>query len=107
RLVHLFSSLNKQIVLSGNSSMFIASIDHKINQYGLVGYRNHKYTRVSRDFALGQLLIGKESVIEPKNVIFNSYYDKININDNEAKANEVVALAYSDFLNSNVLSLKL
>lgn len=107
RLVHLFSSLNKQIVLSGNSAMFIASIDHKINQNGLVGYRNHKHPRVSRDFALGQLLIGKESVIEPKNVIFNSYYDKININDNEAKANEVVALAYSDFLNSNVLSLKL
>ena len=27
--------------------------------------------------------------------------------DNEAKSNEVVALAYSDFVNSNVLSLKL
>ena len=77
RLVHLFSSLNKQIVLSGNSAMFIASIGHKINQKGLIGYRNHKYPRVSRDYALSQLLIGKESIIEPKNAIFNSYYDKM------------------------------
>lgn len=107
RLEHLFSSLNKQIVLSGNSAIFIASINNKINKKGLVGYRNHKYPRASRDFALNQLLINKESIIEPKNVIFNTYYDKININDNETKSNEVVAMAYSDFVNNNVLSLKL
>lgn len=109
RFEHLLSDLQKRIVLSGNSAMFIASIQRASkNMFGIVGYRNHKYSRISRDTALYYLLNEHEGIIEPKNIWYNHYYDKVlSIQESEAKSNEVVALAYQDFIQENILCLKL
>lgn len=109
KLNHLYSDLRKKIVLSGNSAILLASIYNVSKDIdGLIGYRNHKHSRQNRDFALSQILTQKEGIIEPKNINFNNYYDKVNyFNNIEEKSNEVVALAYDEYIKNNIRSLKL
>lgn len=109
RIDHLYSDLRKKVVLSGNSAILLASIHNSSKEIdGLIGYRNHKHIRQNRDFALSQILTQKQGIIEPKNINFNNYYDKVNqINNIEEKSNEVVALAYDEYIKNNIRSLKL
>ena len=46
-------------------------------------------------------------IIEPKNNLYNSYFDKFcNLMTGEELANQVVLDVYSDFLNNNISKLK-
>lgn len=109
RLEHLYRELSKKAIISGNSAMFLSSIAYLSNyDNSVIGYRHHKYKRPNRETALKVILENKNSIIEPKNEYFNNYYDKINQIDNmEQKSNEVVALAFNDYVKSNVKTLKL
>ena len=75
----------------------------------IIGYRNHKYSRMARDIAMNDILINSPcSIIEPKNTLYNSYFDKFNNSiDSEGLANQVVLNVYCDFLKSNANSLKI
>lgn len=109
RLQHLYRELERKAVLSGNSAMFLASILYLTNDIEkIVGYRNHKYNRPNRDSALTEILKYNNGIIEPKNVDYNKYYDKTSLcNNMEEKSNEVVALAFRDYIKANVRTLKL
>ena len=109
RLEHLFKDLGKRPVLSGNSAILLASIDAlSIDKSNLLGYREHKQSRYNRDEALNYILGNREGIIEPKNRNFNKYYDYVDSNmELEDKSNEVVALAYGDYIKANVKCLKL
>ena len=109
RLQHLFKELGRKAVLSGNSAMFLASISYLTSDIDkTIGYRNHKYSRPNRDNALYEILKSNNGIIEPKNEDYNSYYDKVtSCNNMEEKSNEVVALAFKDYIKSNIKTLKL
>ena len=68
-----------------------------------VGYREHKReTRKTRNYALESILKEKNGIIEPKNTVFSGYFnqkDVLRLSSMEEKANEVIALAFRDFLN--------
>lgn len=103
-LVHVFNELNKKSCLSGNSAMFLAAIkDMTRNMKYKVGYREHKReTRKTRNYALESILKEKNGIIEPKNTVFSGYFnqkDVLRLSSMEEKANEVIALAFRDFLN--------
>lgn len=110
-LTHLFKSLSKSVVLSGNSAIFLAQIQIEIEKQTscIIGYRNHKYTRFSRDIAIKNILDNyANTIIEPKNRLYNSYFDNFLETDNsEEKANRVVASVYHDFIKENYKLLKL
>lgn len=96
RLLHLYSDLNKRIVLSGNVGILIASIDYNMrNDDYILGYRERKsHIRHARNYALDNVTPYKK-IIEPKNYVFNSYYDLANHALNEEKmSNEVVAKVF-------------
>ena len=109
RLNHLFKDLSRRSVLSGNSAILLAAIGTiSEKENSIIGYREHKYSRQNRDLALKYILGEQEGIIEPKNAIFNCYYDLVDKNmDTESKSNEVVSLAYRDYIKDNVKSLKL
>ena len=106
RLFHVFSELTRKPVLSGNSAMFIAQIQEasrKIN--GMIGYREHsKEKRQTRDFALNQLIYGRETIIEPKNIVLNQTFSQYanSTYSTEELANIVMAKAYEKFLKENI-----
>ena len=107
---HLIRSISKSLSLSGNSAVLLAQIGKSIGDAnGVLGYRNHKYCRLSRQVAINELIMKfPNTIIEPKNVLYNGYFDKYNdIINNEERANEVAASAFHDFVKSNELSLKL
>ena len=113
-LAHLFKSLSKSIILSGNSAVFLAQIQKEIEKIEkksscIIGYRNHKHTRFSREVALKNILDNyTNTIIEPKNKLYNTYFDKFTkIENSEEKTNVVVASAYHDFIKENIKVLKL
>ena len=99
----MFKDLSRKTVLSGNSALFLAEIEEvtKKTKYA-IGYREHKReNRYTRNFALKHFLDNKESLIEPKNVIFSEYYNRLGENykiSAEMMSNIVIAKAYKDFL---------
>lgn len=110
-LAHLFKSLSKSVVLSGNSAIFLAQIQIEIEKQKscIIGYRNHKYARFSRDIAIKNILDRyNNTIIEPKNRLYNSYFDKFLKTENfEERSNQVVASVYHDFIKENSKLLKL
>ena len=108
--VHFFKSLRKSVVLSGNSAVFLRQIEQEIKKMNscIIGYRNHKHSRLARDDAMNSILSNPSNVIiEPKNNLYNSYFDKFcNLMTGEELANQVVLDVYSDFLNNNISKLK-
>lgn len=109
--LHFLKSLRKSIVLSGNSGVFLYQIKQEIEKLNcnIIGYRNHKYSRMARDMAMNDILINSPcSIIEPKNTLYNSYFDKFNNSiDSEELANQVVLNVYCDFIKNNANSLKI
>ena len=96
RLLHLYSDLQKRIVLSGNVGILIASIDYNMqNEDYILGYRERKkHIRQTRNYALDHIYPYKR-IIEPKNYVYNSYYDFVANSLNEEKmSNEVVAKVF-------------
>lgn len=107
-LMHIFSELDKKSCLSGNSAMFLAAIkDMTRNMDYEVGYRDHKREiRLTRNFALESILKNKKGIIEPKNIVFSSYFnneDVIVLDNMDEKANKVIAAAFKDFLNECII----
>lgn len=110
-LNHLFRSISKSIVLSGNSAIFLSQINEEIKQNSnyVIGYRKHKNYRLSREVVMEKILIDNpDAIIEPKNNLYNSYFDKFSYIANlEERSNNVVAASYRDFILSNEKILKL
>ena len=107
-LIHMFSELSKKSCLSGNSAMFLAAIkDITRNMEYDVGYREHRREiRRTRNYALESILREKKGIIEPKNVIFSSYFnskDVVKLDNMEEKANKVIATVFKDFLKECVI----
>ena len=107
--IHLIRSISKSLVLSGNNAVLLSQIKENIKDGDVIGYRNHKYNRFSRQVALDRIInTHTNAIIEPKNNLYNSYFDKYkDIDSNEEKANEVAANAFHDFVKENVKSLKI
>ena len=107
--IHLIRSISKSIVLSGNTAVLLSQIKNNILSNDIVGYRNHKYNRYSRQVALDRILKScSNTVIEPKNNLYNRYFDRYKeIINNEEKANLVAIEAYHDFIQDNAKTLKI
>lgn len=107
--IHLIKSISKSIVLSGNIAVLLSQIKNSIPNNHIIGYRCHKNNRFSRQIALDQILnIYPDTVMEPKNELYNSYFDKYKIvTNNEERANEVAADAYYYFIKENAKTLKI
>lgn len=107
--IHLLRSISKSIVLSGNSAVLLSQIKNNIKEDDVIGYRNHKYNRFSRQVALDRIINAySNTVIEPKNYLYNSYFDKYKeVISNEERANEVASDAFHDFVKENVKTLKI
>lgn len=104
KLYHLFQDLSNKPVLSGNSATFLATIkDYMRNSDYAIGFRMHsRESRATRDFALRELIKDRKKIIEPKNSVFNNYFEKLEFKGNismEKKANLVIAKAFEDFIN--------
>lgn len=113
-LKHLNNDLNKKIVLSGNSAVFLTQILNEVFYKDIIiAYREHsREPRPNRNYALNHLLSYCDGIIEPKNIGLNRYfeyvYENYDINNNtELIANIALAKAYENYLNSNVKSLRL
>ncbi len=107
--IHLIKSISKSLVISGNSAVFLTQIKNDIDNYkGILGYRIHKEYRVARQVAFDNLANDFSlKVVEPKNTLYNSYFDKYSSIDNiEQRANEVAAESFHDFVKSNAYTLK-
>lgn len=107
--IHLLRSIKKSIALSGNITVFLSQIKEKLSSYDIIGYRHHKEVRFTRQIALDKILDScPNTILEPKNRLYNRYFDKYNdIINNEERANEVAANAYYDFVKENVKTLKI
>lgn len=107
--IHLLRSISKSIALSGNTAILLSQIKDNIEKGDFVGYRNHKYNRFSRQVALDRIInTCPNTLIEPKNYLYNNYFDKYkDVISNEERANEVAADAFHDFVKENVKSLKI
>lgn len=109
--LHLLKSLKKSVALSGNSAIFLRQIEQEIRKksFCTIGYRNHKISRIARDDAMKYILENyPNALIEPKNVLYNSYFDEFAGQIyGEELANQVVLKVYLDFLNNNYDSLKI
>ncbi len=106
--IHLVKSIKKSVALSGNITVFLSQIKERVLCDNVIGYRYHKNARFNREIALNRILdICHNVVIEPKNKLYNSYFDQYNdIINNEEKANEVAANVYYDFVSENIKILK-
>lgn len=106
RLFHIFSELTRKPILSGNSAMFIAQIQDASRKIdGMIGYRVHsKEKRQIRDFALSQMIYGRETIVEPKNTVLNQIFSEYahSASSTEELANVVMAKAYERFLKENI-----
>lgn len=97
---HLFSNLLKLSVLSGNTAFFIKSINCRIGNNHIIGFRNHsREVRPNREYAIADIIKNKKTVIEPKNSQFNKLYQDVNTNDVELKNNIVYAKGFNNLLN--------
>ena len=107
--IHLVKSIKKSLALSGNITVFLSQIKEKVSCDDVIGYRHHKNARFNREIALERILdICHNTVIEPKNKLYNGYFDNHkDIIINEERANEVAANVYYDFVKENVKTLKI
>ena len=109
--LHLINSIKRSITISGNSAVFLSQIQNAAceESNSILGYRNHKHYRLARQVALERLINSfSSSVVEPKNNIYNEYFDRFaNIENIEEKANEVAATVFHEFVKENVLTLKM
>ena len=108
-ITHMFRELSKSISLSGNIAIFLEQIRLGCQKYdAIVGYRNHKQTRLAREVALERILLERVTMQEPKNTLYYSLFDKHNdLVSLEEKANEVASDAFLTFLTDNKKTLKI
>lgn len=108
---HFFKSIKKSVTLSGNSAVFLCQIKQEIEKFDscIIGYRNHKYKRPAREEAMNNILENYSNVIiEPKNNLYNSYFDKFcNLMTGEELANQVVLDVFTDFLTNRISKVKI
>lgn len=107
--IHLLRSIKKSVALSGNITVFLSQIRKELLSDDVIGYRYHKDARFTREIALDKILdICPNTILEPKNRLYNRYFDKYkDIVNNEERANEVAANAYYDFVKENIKTLKI